>query len=702
LGEFFLISLLYLYSLHRCWKGTAGLGDDFTQHAIDNYWLSILSFQLRVLPAYALVLLIYSLLLFSLLSRSSILEFKGRWRRSKLLLLLTLGSGPIYLLSMGLFFRHTPGLLDGTARLLSTVAPETDLYLLYRWHILDAGALGSIMLLLWAAFFYLRGWWRLIQRAGLKGRLLLGSLALALLLSSAWFFRPPPEPPQAAETPLNVLIIGSDSLRWDRLGVHGHSRQDISPNIDALARESISLENLHVATASTLESWVSFMSSLFPPNHGVRYWFLRQEQAKAAGESLDLLPKVFNRMGYYTTVVSDWAGNVFKLVDMGFSHNLASDTQNFEAMIMEATIWNHPIFPIYFSNDLGEWMLPEMQRISKYLRPKAMADKMIDQIDQATRADLPFFGLLFFSTTHLPYTASYPFNIKYVDPEYKGKHRYKIDVTVHQLITSGFEPDMPPETIQQIKDLYDGTVSEFDHYVGQVIAALKRRGLYERTIIIVTTDHGEDLYDPGSTLGHGTNFFGGDQSTRIPFFMRVPGIQPRKVEALTRNIDLAPTLLSLLGKEPPDSWQGVDLKPLLKGEREDLELPVFAETCYLFFPKSKVYQDLSPEERENIIDTSGAKDSLEVDEAFNNNMVLRRDLHERVIQAKDRMVRTPGWKLIQIPGKREPIFRLYDMKADPGQTKDLSQAGLPVMPRLIALLERYWAGAGASQRWSAP
>ena len=105
---------------------------------------------------------------------------------------------------------------------------------------------------------------------------------------------PPAPPPLDPARPPNVLIIASDSLRWDRLGTHGHTRADISPNIDAFARESIDLGQLHVATASTLESWMTFMSGQFPPTHGVRYMYLRKSQAQAVAELPDLLPRRLN------------------------------------------------------------------------------------------------------------------------------------------------------------------------------------------------------------------------------------------------------------------------------------------------------------------------------------------------------------------------------------------------------------------------
>lgn len=681
-------------------------GDAFAGVAFREYLSTIVLYQLRVVPAYLVVALCATVLAFPLLHRAPALvdvaRREGRWRRGRLLVRVGLVDAVLGVLSLGPFYRQNPGLLDGTARKMATVAPDADLYVLYRWHILDAAAIGFALVGAYALWFYGLRWWRSLRSARPLGRMAHAAPVVAVLGAGTWS-AVPASPPAAAEqpAPLNILIIAGDSLRADHLGVHGYHRRDISPHIDAFAADAADFTDLHVATASTLESWMTMMTSQFPPDHGVRYMYLRREQAEEASRLPNLLPRVLNGLGYATTVVSNWAGNNFRLVDVGFTHNLASDTQNFESFLMEATIWTHLVFPLYFSNALGEWMLPEATRTTKYLRPSSLNEKMFDQIDAATRQGKPFFGLLFYSTTHLPYTASYPYNVKYVDPAYDGPHRYQIDVRVHDLITTGFDPDLPADTVQHIRNLYDGAVSEFDAYVGRAIADLKHRGLYDRTIIIVTSDHGEDLYDPGSTLGHGTNFFGGDQSTRIPFFIRVPGVtRPgSKITALARNIDIAPTLLSLIGAEVPDTWTGMDLTGLLTGAVADLDLPVFAETCYLFFPKSKAMLELSEVERARVLDSSSASDTLEIDREFNNNMVLRADLHDTVLSTKDRMVRTRRWKLIHIPGKDAPIYRLYDVQADPGQKRDLSGTGLPVMPRLIELLDRYWAGEGARQRW---
>ena len=635
---------------YYCWtligfvQVAEGKSEEFTRVAVEQYLGTIVVYQLRVIPAYLLIAAALTLLLFPLVHRwPSLIQRSqregGKRARFRLwggLLGLNLGA---YILSLGVFFRKNPGLMDGMARKTSGWT-GIDYYDLYRYRILDIlewAFLGACVLSAlwyftkWAQQFWRhRGWRRFAW--GLP--MILGGWALVSLMT------PPSPPPQSADTPLNVLIIAADSLRYDRLGTHGYHRSDISPNIDAFAADAADFRQLHVATASTIESWYSSLSGRFPPSHGVRYMYLRKDQAEAAKEAPDLISKRLRQKGYRTSVVSDWAGNCFKLVDMGFEHTLTSDTQSFKALVLETIVWTHLIFPLYFSNDLGTFLLPEVERVTKYIRPSALTEKMVSEIDAASRAATPFFGVLFYSTTHLPYSVGYPFNLKYVDPAYDGPHRYEIEVQVDSLIKSGFDTDLPPPVIQQINALYDGAVSEFDHHVGTVIAALKARGLYERTIIIVTSDHGEDLYDEGSSLGHGTNFFGGDQSTKIPFIIRVPGVtQPgQTIDALARNIDIAPTLAALTGAPTSDAWEGVDLSPLIKGARTDLDLPIFAETCYLFFPKT-VMSGFSDAERARLYSVEGATETLTVDPEFDDNMVLREQFHDGAIRAKDRMVR---------------------------------------------------------------
>lgn len=99
--------------------------------------------------------------------------------------------------------------------------------------------------------------------------------------------------------------------------------------------------------------------------------------------------------------------------------------------------------------------------------------------------------------------------------------------------------------------------------------------------------------------------------------------------------------------------------------------------------------DLSDAERAEVVELAGAEDTLEVDAAFRHNLVLKPSVRAQVIAAKDRMVRTERWKLIEIPGKTRPIRRLYDLSVDPRQRVDLAGTGMAVEDQLAEWLRTF-------------
>ncbi len=662
-----LMGALYVASLVAFVTLAEGIADRFAALARGPYLGTVLLSQARALPAYAVLALGLTLL-----SR----PFLRAGTRVGLVLQVLLADGVLLLVALGPVLLSAPGLLDTVARKL----PSIDLYSLQRWHV-PQGLTVLFLLLAGVAFLHV------VQ--GRRARFVSAVAFVALGLLSMR----KPAPPLATDVPRpNVLIIATDSWRFDRVGVHGAAHPDLTPNIDAFSKTAVDFTNHHVATASTLESWVTFFTGLFPPAHGIRSMYPSRDEVAAVAARAEVVPRLLAARGYDTFVSSDWVGNCFDLVDLGFTKSQVGRVQNFEALLLEATVRAHPLVPLFFGampGILGDVLVPGRSSLASAARPAALVDQLFDDIDQSVVARRPFFGLLFLSPTHIPYNARSPFNVKYSAPNYDGPHRYQVEVNAHELITTGFAPTLAPAAIQHVRDLYDGAVSDFDDTVGTVLAELEQRGLSKNTIVILTTDHGEDLYDPGSTLGHGTNFFGGDQSTHIPFLIRVPGQAPGRVEALTRSVDVAPTLLTLLGEAVPKVMQGTSLTPLLRGEVKDLGLSSFAETCYLFFPKAKAMTSLTEAERAEVVELAGAADTLEVDATFHHNLVLTPSYRAAVIAAKDRMVRTARWKLIEIPGKTRPIHRLYDMLSDPHQQVDLSGQGRPEESELSALLQTY-------------
>lgn len=646
-----LFGALYLASVVAFVSLSEHIEARFAALARGPYLWTAISAQLRVLPAYVVMALVATALTWKLLAGA-----RGVFP-------VLASTCALFVCALGPALKAAPGLFDTFARKL----PWLDVYALSRWHVLDALTVVFVALLSFAVWSS-------------------GRLAPAVLVGLALMVDAPASPSRAApSSKKNVLIIATDSWRFDRVGVHGAARSDLTPNIDAFSRTATDFTNLHVATASTLESWVTLLSGRWPSTHGIRSMYPSREEVAAIDADPTMLPRLLARAGYDTFVSSDWAGNCFDLVDLGFTKRHVGPVQNFEALILEATVRAHPLVPLFFGSTpgrLGDVLVPGREALSSLARPEVLVDQLFADVDASVRAHRPFFGLLFVSPTHLPYNARYPFNEKYVDVNYRGAHRYQVEVSAHELITTGFSPTVPRETIEHIRALYDDAVSDFDATVGDVLAQLDARGLGDDTIVIVTTDHGEDLYDEGSTLGHGTNFFGGDQSTHIPFFMRVPGRAPAVNSRLSRTIDVAPTLSSLLGLEVPAAFEGSSLD----GPPAEF---VYAETCYLFFPKSKAMTGLSEAERADLVELAGAADTLEVDAAFRHNLVLKPELRAQVIAAKDRMVRTERWKLIEIPGRTRPIRRLYDVSVDPFQRVNLAGTGLDIEDQLASRLSAF-------------
>ena len=466
----------------------------------------------------------------------------------------------------------------------------------------------------------------------------------------------------AAESsgPPNFVLIGTDSLRADHLHCNGYERET-SPHIDALAARGTNFTNSLVPTASTHESWVSLFSSTHPKDNGLRHMFPTREKVEAVQRKLDFFPEHLRRKGYRTAAIGGWCGTTFKLFDVGFDEVNVSNTQNHLALIAEAALTNHLPAAAFLDNPLGRLILPELERVSFTRSAPAISDKAMDWIDGASREGKPFFLTLVYHVTHLPYSSTYPYYTKFTDPNYRGDNRFRINFKIDQMIKRGFDHDLSAADKQHIIDLYDGCVMEFDAQVGAIVAHLKKRGLLENTIVGVWGDHGDDLYEHGTTLGHGVTLFGGDHANKPPAVFAGPGVPHRRVDKLTRSYDLAPTWLTWLDAGPaPKSWKGVDLS----GDVPDLV--ALLETSYMLYRQP--VPDLMPGEVPQVF--PAFDNATFFDKDFGYNLVLKDEYTDDLIRTKCFAVRQGNWKLIYVPGENGPIYRLFDLDADPQCKRD--------------------------------
>jgi arylsulfatase A-like enzyme len=479
----------------------------------------------------------------------------------------------------------------------------------------------------------------------------------------------------------NVLIIGSDSLRADHLSCNGYHRVT-SPTIDALAKQSINFQKCFTPIASTVESTTTMHTSQYPHTHGLQHMFPNRAQVERVAQKSPKLAQLMRDQGYDTRVMGDWCAGVFEVLPLGFEKVDGTTFDNFKVYMSQAIYMAHPVLPLYFDNPVGYWLFPKMESSAFFVTPEVVTDRAVERLAQQAKSDKPFFWEIFYSCTHIPYTAAGKYGKLFTDPNYEGPHKHQFDFHVDTWIGSTDAGEvwqsMPEKDVAQITGLYDGGVRRFDDCVKRIIDQLKATGQYENTIILVTSDHGDDLFEPNCTFGHGMSFNGGDQNNHIPAVLYVPGKEPlaRNVPQITRTLDFAPTILDLCGIPSDPGMEGVSLRPYIETPASDLGLAFFGETSYLFCKRYIPGEE--PLHIEPMTSTTF------IDETFDCHFVLQDEWQPKVLETKERCLRTERWKFVFTPGKNKDIHRLYDVQSDPHCQKDVG----PLYPEVRDAMKR--------------
>lgn len=318
-------------------------------------------------------------------------------------------------------------------------------------------------------------------------------------------------------TPPNVILIGIDTFRQDKVGSYGNL-QDLTPNIDRLASDGVLFENMISTSSWTLPSFASMYTSLYPSTHmaGFRPPLLKrdalEEDPEPAGltDSVVTLAEILRGAGFRTACFHD---NLF----------LSGD----------------------FNMDQGMQVVRH-QKEGAHSVALALGEAR-DHIDR------PFFLFLHLMEPHKEYDPP---------PEYRRKYLPK------EL------PDGEEGTRLLARRLYDGEVAYTDELVGRFLEGLDDFGLRQNSLVVFTADHGEGFwehYEFAKTHytdkrvknfgeGHGYNLFG--ETIDLPLIMRFPG----RIEAGSRSeeraslIDVAPTILDWVGIEAPEQFAGRSLR----------------------------------------------------------------------------------------------------------------------------------------------
>ncbi|MEA2062604.1 MAG: sulfatase-like hydrolase/transferase, partial [Gemmatimonadota bacterium] len=269
--------------------------------------------------------------------------------------------------------------------------------------------------------------------------------------------------------------------------------------------------------------------------------------------------------------------------------------------------------------------------------------------------DSTFFAWYHFHGPHLPYSPPKAWIERFLPG---GAAESKaVSAVMKDMIMPRGEYSFSKREQDLVSALYDGEVAAQDEQIGRVLEILDSLGLTGKTIVVLSSDHGEELFDHG-WLGHASTSLNGtlfDESIRIPLIISLPDRLPRGrvVRQQVQSVDLMPTLFELMGLEWKGPCQGVSLMPVIGsggGPAEKKMRPV------VFCQSSACgYQ------------CDAAQEPVWL-----------------------RCVRTERYKLVQTtePG-REPAYSLYDLETDPGETGDIAGEKPAVLRQLLLMLHEH-------------
>jgi arylsulfatase A-like enzyme len=370
-----------------------------------------------------------------------------------------------------------------------------------------------------------------------------------------------------------VVLISIDTLRRDHLSLYGYRRKT-TPALDELGEASVVFEDAVSTSSWTLPAHGSLLTALYPSAHG------GVTLHTGLPRGLPSLQESLRRAGFFTqAIVSHLYLSPFYGFDDGFDRHR---------------------------------YLPDR-------RAKELTDRAIGFL--RSRGDRDFFLFLHYYDPHWHYDPPPPYDRTF-DPSYRGQ-------------ATGIWWDFKERTAESIREeelrhilaLYDGEILYTDRQVERLLREMKRLGLFDPAVVVVTSDHGEEFLDHGAWEHQKTLY---EEQLRVPLLLKLPNGEGRgvRIDRQVRLVDVAPTVLEAVGVGAPPSFHGQSLLPLVRGQA-DFPTEAWAETEHTLDGRHK--------------------------------LALRRGAR--------------GRKWILTSGKAGSTVELYDLAADPAERTDLARDG---------------------------
>ena len=331
----------------------------------------------------------------------------------------------------------------------------------------------------------------------------------------------------------NLVLIVVDTLRRDRLGAYGY-RRNTSPHLDALAKTSVRYDAWFSPSSWTTPATAALLTSLYPTRLQIR------NEGSKLQEHFITLPEILRNHGYRTgAVVSNTLLSARWGFDQGFEH---------------------------FDDGLAA-------EDKRSITSPRVTDKALAFLSD--RDGRPLFLFLHYFDPHADYMghedSSKPDQLEL--RSYHGPLEPGIGIPALRKLRSAGA--LSPEDLRFVSDLYDGEIAFADRSLATILDRLRTLGLFDDTLIVFTSDHGEEFLDHGN-FGHARTLF--DELIHVPMIIKLPGQTEASVSTqLAGHVDLLPTILDVLKIDIDHEISGVSI---LSNERsaEEETRSLFSET----------------------------------------------------------------------------------------------------------------------------
>ena len=315
-----------------------------------------------------------------------------------------------------------------------------------------------------------------------------------------------------------VIVVSIDTMRRDHVSVYGYGRRT-TPTLEVLASEGVAFEDAVTTAPWTLPAHASLLTSLYPSSHGA------VDLRRGLPDDVSSLPRLLQQKGFFTQAV---VTHLYLSKQYGFGHGFDGHWYNYDARAEQVT-----------------------ERAISFLRE---------------RGDRDFFLFLHYYDPHWHYDPPPPYDRTF-DPDYSGETR-----GVWWEFKKETADSIAPRDLQHILALYDGEILYADRQLGRLFGVMREMGIYDKSLVVVTSDHGEEFLEHGGWEHQKTLY---EEVLRIPLLMKLPGSKGagRRVSRQVSLVDVAPTILEEMELPAVAGFEGRSLSGLIRGSEKTLDGP---------------------------------------------------------------------------------------------------------------------------------